>query len=189
MLELFAATGEIDLKYLDESAFCLWSEPSYSYYQRGEQKGLEQTKRRGRRLSIIGLLQPLISFVYGLVIGGVNRKSYIQMMEQEAESVEKLGRIRVIVQDNGPIHRCKEVQKLWSKWESQGLYVFFLPKYCSEMNPIELEWQHLKKDELSGKMFDDELDLAYAVMDGVKARGEKRKHCTERVKFHSKLPH
>ncbi len=70
MLELSAAGGEIDLKYLDESGFCMWSEPSYTYYQRGEQKNLEQTKRRGRRLSIIGLLQPLISFVYGLVIGG-----------------------------------------------------------------------------------------------------------------------
>jgi len=56
----------------------------------GEQKCLEQTKRRGRRLSIIGLLQPLISFVYGLVIGGVNRKSYIQIMEVEAQEAEKL---------------------------------------------------------------------------------------------------
>jgi len=55
----------------------------------GEQKCLEQTKRRGRRLSI-GLLQPLISFVYGLVIGGVNRKSYIQIMEVEAQEAEKL---------------------------------------------------------------------------------------------------
>ncbi|MBS9385884.1 hypothetical protein [Aphanizomenon flos-aquae] len=24
------------------------------------------------------------------------------------------------------------------------------------MNPMELEWQHLKKDELSGQMFEDE---------------------------------
>jgi putative transposase len=185
MLELSAAAGEIDLKYLDESGFCMWSEPSYTYYQRGEQKHLEQTKRRGRRLSIIGLLQPLISFVYGLVIGGVNRKSYIQMMEYEAQEAQKLGRIRVIVQDNSPIHRCQEVQQLWSKWESQNLYIFFLPKYCSEMNPIELEWQHLKKDELSGQMFEDELDLAYAVMNGVTTRGERRKHSTERIKFNN----
>ena len=112
--------------------------------------------RRGRRLSIIGFLQPIISFVYGLVIGGVDRKSYIQMMELEAESAEKTGRTRVIVQDNGPIHRCKEVQNLWSKWERASLYIFFLPKYCSEMNPIELEWQHLKKDQLCGQIFDDE---------------------------------
>lgn len=56
------------------------------------------------------------------------------MMEQEAADVQKIGRIRVIVQDNGPIHRCSEVQKLWTKWEKQGLYIFFLPKYCSQMN-------------------------------------------------------
>ena len=185
MLELSAAAGEIDLKYLDESGFCMWSEPGYTYYFRGEQKRLEQTKRRGRRLSIIGLLQPIISFVYGLVIGGVNRKSYIEMMEKEAADASTLGRMRVIVQDNGPIHRCLEVQKLWSKWEQMGLYIFFLPKYCSEMNPIELEWQHLKKDELSGRIFDDELDLAYAVIDGVEARGEKANYSTERVKFNS----
>ena len=185
MLELAAAAGEIDLKYLDESGFCAWSEPGYTYYQRGEQKRLEQTKRRGRRLSIIGFFQPFISFIYGLVIGGVNRKSYIQMMELEAQEAEKKGRIRVIVQDNGPIHRCKQVQQLWSKWEQMGLYIFFLPKYCSEMNPIELEWQHLKKDELVGKMFDDELELAYAVIDGVQARGERGNYSTQRIKFNS----
>ncbi|WP_155960603.1 transposase [Fischerella sp. PCC 9605] len=94
------------------------------------------------------------------VIGGVSRKSYIQMMEQEALEAEKSGRIRVIVQDNGPIHRCKEAILLWAKWEDMGLFIFFLPKYCSEMNPIELEWQHLKKDELASKIFEDELDLA-----------------------------
>lgn len=185
MLELSAAAGEIDLKYLDESGFCLWSEPSYTYYFRGEQKRLEQSKRRGRRLSIIGFLQPLISFVYGLVIGGVERKSYIQMMELEAQDAEKAGRIRVIVQDNGPIHTCLEVKQLWSKWEHMGKDLFFLPKYCSEMNPIELEWQQLKKDELCGQVFDDELDLAYAVIDGVKARGEKGNYSTQRVKFNS----
>ncbi len=75
-----------------------------------------------------------------MVIKGVDRKAYIQMMEKEAEEAAELKRLRIIVQDNGPIHRCHEVQQLWSKWESQGLYIFFLPKYCSEMNPIELEW-------------------------------------------------
>ncbi len=35
------------------------------------------------------------------------------------------------------------------------------------MNLIELEWQQLKTHELGGQMFEDELDLAYAVMDTV----------------------
>lgn len=119
-MKISAAVGEIDLKYVDKSEFCAWCEPSYSYYLRGEQKCLEQSQRWGRRLSIISFLQPLISFVYGLVIGGISRKSYIQIMEQEADEAEKSGCMRVIVQDNAPIHRCKEVQQLWSKWEDMG---------------------------------------------------------------------
>ncbi|MDJ0736980.1 MAG: hypothetical protein QNJ47_23415 [Nostocaceae cyanobacterium] len=53
------------------------------------------------------------------------------------------------------------------------------------MNPIELEWQCLKKDELSGQVFDDELDLAYVVINGIQTRGERGKYTTERVKFYS----
>jgi putative transposase len=34
-------------------------------------------------------------------------------------------------------------------------------------------------------MFDDELDLAYAVIDGVEARGERGNYSTKRVKFSS----
>ena len=60
MLELSAAVGEIDLKYVDESGFCAWSEPSYSYYFRGQQKRLEQSQRRGRRLSISDISHRLI---------------------------------------------------------------------------------------------------------------------------------
>jgi putative transposase len=66
-----------------------------------------------------------------------------------------------------------------------GLYIFFLPKYCSEMNPIELEWQNLKKDELASKTFEDELDLAYAMISRVQKRGEKGNYSTQRVRFNS----
>ena len=69
MLEISAAAGEIDLLYGDESGFYQWSEQGYSYYFQGEQKRQEQTKRKGKRLSIIGLWQPLVEFFYSLVIG------------------------------------------------------------------------------------------------------------------------
>jgi len=55
-LKLAAQEGYIDLKYLDESGCCLWSPVSYSY-SRIERKRLEQTERRGRRISILGLWQ------------------------------------------------------------------------------------------------------------------------------------
>jgi putative transposase len=31
------------------------------------------------------------------------------------------------------------------------------------MNPIELEWLHLKRDEISGRMFVSEDDLAFSL--------------------------
>ena len=189
MLELSAAVGEIYLFYLDESGFSLWSPASYSYFFRGQQKRLEQTPRRGRRLSILGLLQPLVSFVYGLAIGSFTSSSYIKMMDEQAHlaalEFAKTGRIRVIVQDNGSIHTSQRVQQQWSQWEAQGLYLFFLPAYCSEMNRIESEWHQLKTHELAGQMFEDELDLAYAVMDGVEARSRVEGRTRQRFKFKS----
>lgn len=68
-----------------------------------------------------------------------------------------------------------------------GLVYFFLPKSCSKINPIELEWQHLKNDELAGKMFNHELEFAYAVIDGVQAFLSKSKLQYERIKFHANM--
>lgn len=42
------------------------------------------------------------------------------------------GRIQVIVQDCGLIHTCKVVKAKMREWEAQGLYIFFLAKYCSQ---------------------------------------------------------
>ncbi|WP_190274390.1 hypothetical protein [Oscillatoria nigro-viridis] len=54
------------------------------------------------------------------------------------------------------------------------------------MNKIEREWQQLKNHELVGKMFEDELDIAYAVIDGIEARGERGNYTTNRFKFSSR---
>lgn len=193
MLQCSAAVGEIDLIYLDESGFSLWMPAEYSYFFKGEQKRMEQTSRRGKRISILGLLQPLVSFVYGLVVGSFDGDRYITMMEAQAQQAklqfEQTGRIRVIVQDNGPVHTCNQVKAKWAEWEACGLYVFFLPKYCSELNPIETEWHQLKTHELRGQMFEHELDLAYAVIDAIDARTQAGGYQAERFRFPSKLAH
>lgn len=190
MLQWADAVGAIDVYYLDESGFCLWMPTEYSYFFKGEQKRLEQTRRKGRRISILGLFQPLLSFVYGLVVGSFDSPRYITMMDEQARQaqgvLEATGRIRVVVQDNGSVHTCKAVKAKWPEWEAQGLYCFFLPKYCSEMNPIETQWHQLKTHELRGEMFEDELDLAYAVIDGVNARAEAGGYEAERFRFPAK---
>lgn len=185
MLELAAAAGDIDLLYQDESGCCLWSAAGYSYFFRGEQKRQEQTPRRGQRLSIMGLWQPLFKFICSLVLGSFNSDDFIALMDGQAQVAaatrQETGRIRVIVLDNGSIHTSNAVKEKIAEWEAQGLYLFFLAPYCSEMNPIELEWEHLKRDELAGQMFESEPELGFHVVRGLEARGKRQGHCVEYV--------
>lgn len=97
---------------------------SYTWFKVGFQKRLEQTQRRGRRISILGLLEPEVSFEYGLAVGGFNSASYIRLLDWQAELAQvrlgKTGQITVVVQDNGSIHTSLEVQERLTAWESQG---------------------------------------------------------------------
>ncbi len=188
-MELAHAAGEIHLKYLDESGFSLWSPVSYTWAKQEQQKRIEQTLRRGKRLSICGLLEPGESFDYGLVLGGVKSHSYLKLMEWEAEKAAQrlfqTGKITVVVQDQGSIHTCQLAKAQQEIWQRQGLYIFFLPKYCSEMNQIETEWLRLKADELAGQMFEDEYDLALAVIEGIEARVQLAGCRAQRYRFNS----
>lgn len=51
------------------------------------------------------------------------------------------------------------------------------------MNEIETEWHQLKTYEIAGQMFDNEYDLAIAVMEGMTARSQKGGYTLERFKF------
>lgn len=54
------------------------------------------------------------------------------------------------------------------------------------MNPIETEWHKLKVNELRGQMFEHEIDLAYAVIDGIESRANLGRDSTDQHKFPSK---
>jgi putative transposase len=190
MLKQAAADGEIQLKYLDESGFCLWSPVSYSYSPVGEQKRMEQTKPvYGWRISILGLWQENVGFEYGLAKGGFNSLSYLELMQwiaaKAAVTLAETGQITVVVQDNGSIHKSQIVQAQWDAWAAQGLIMFFLPPYCSEMNPIEGEWHQIKAHEMAGQMFDNAHDLAMAIEASVERRYNSKAYQVERFMFNS----
>ncbi len=170
-LEALAAAGYIALKYLDETGCCQWTPESYSYSPIGQQKRFEQTARRGQRVSILGVWDPHESFDYALGVGGFNGERYIEMMDwlatKAAKNFEATGQLTLIVQDNCSIHKSKTVQAAWARWRAQGLFVLFLPPYCSELNPIEGQWHQLKTHELAGRMFEYEDQLAEAIVDGM----------------------
>jgi putative transposase len=177
MLEWAGSVGEICLKYLDESGFNLWANVTYSWSKRGEQKRIEQTKKRGKRLNICGLLEIGKGFEYGLALKSFKSDSYIKLMDWQADQAEKRfsesGQITVIVADQGTTHVSRATREQYKRWEKQGLYIFLLPTYSPELNRIENEWQRIKEDELAGRMFEDEYELAMAVISAIESRNER----------------
>jgi len=190
MLKQCEREGSIRLKFLDESGFCCQGIVGYGWLKIGEQKRIEQKKkRRGRRISILGTYEVQKSFKYALVVGGVKSKSYIEFLDWEAKEAEKelleKGIITVIAQDNCSIHKSKKVKEKIPSWQEKGLEFFFLPKYSCEMNLIEPEWNQIKKHELSSRNFSDEYDLAMAVQEGIERRGKKNNITVTRYRYNS----
>lgn len=96
---------------------------------------------------------------------------------------QQTGQLTVIVFDNASVHRSKLSQQQQQGWQQQGLLLFFLPPYSPQMNRIEDEWLHLKRDELASRVFDDEVDLADAIIEGIENRGKNGGYSVERFRF------
>ena len=165
MLKWEERLGNLRLKYLDEAGFSLWSPVSYSYIEVGKQKVIHQSKKRGKRLNILGIYEPGKSFNYALTIGSFKKETFIKILDKEAEEAENIraenGMETVIVLDNYSVHISHQVREKEKEWQTQGLYLFFLPTYSPELNLIESEWHQIKAHEICGRMFEDEYDLAF----------------------------
>jgi transposase len=61
----------------------------------------------------------------------------------------------------------------------------FLPPQSPQMNRIEEEWLHLKRHELSAQLFEDEYDLASALIQAIAERAQRQGYLVERFEFNS----
>ena len=103
--------------------------------------------------------------------------------QRAATRLSNTGKLTVVIQDNASIHRANLVQERFPVWEKQGLFLFSLPPYSPEMNQIEGRWLHLKRQELAGRIFHDDYDLALAIIQGLENRGEQASFSVRRLNF------
>jgi transposase len=83
-----------------------------------------------------------------------------------------LGRLTVVVLDNAPIHRAKEVRESLARWRLRGLYLFYLPPYSPHLNIAETLWRKLKYEWLRGDDYADRETLCYGVWQALAAVGK-----------------
>lgn len=138
-LQQRADNGEIDLRYLDESGFCLTPSIFYAWQEQGTILCL--LCQRSPRLNVVGLLNrqnQLAAYVFEATI---NSDVIIACIDDFALSCTQP---TVIVMDQAPVHNCANFHDKCQEWQQQGIEIFWLPPYSPQLNLIEILWRFMK---------------------------------------------
>lgn len=90
-----------------------------------------------------------------------NSDAFIAFLDHLAQSVPA-GHPVVIVLDNASYHTSAATEAAFACLEDLLLPVF-LPPYCSDLNPIERFWRHLKDHACANKLYVSLTELIRAV--------------------------
>lgn len=90
-----------------------------------------------------------------------NSEHFIAFLEHLLVERYPTGRV-VLVLDNAPFHTSHASMAALSLFEHRAL-IFWLPTYCSNLNPIERYWRHLKDTICVNKLFPSMDEMIAAV--------------------------
>jgi hypothetical protein len=138
-LEKLQQQGYLQLYYYDESGFSLTSALPYAWQKIG--KTIEVPASKGKRMNVAGLINRQGDFHYQTFMGRMGSNQIIGVLDSFCE---KLSQKTVVVLDNAPTHRSKAFMEKVKQWQTQDLYIFFLPPYSPELNKIEMLWKKIK---------------------------------------------
>ena len=150
--------GEIDLRYGDESGFCLIPYVPYAW----QEKGTYETgkSRKSKRLNVLGFLKKkneLDSYIFEC---SINSEVVVACLEDFCSRLEKK---TVLVMDKASIHLTNLLKDKQEKWKEKGLTIFWLPTYSPQLNLIEILWKKIKYEWLEASAYDSWTNLVEAV--------------------------
>jgi hypothetical protein len=147
-----AEAGEIDLFFVDESTLGWLPVLVAGWMKRGRQKRISTPGQQQWR-HIFGAYNWATDEIVYQIAEKRNSNTFIAFLDHLVQQ-HSGERPLVIVLDNGPIHRSHATQAAFAVLEND-LLPLFLPKYCSQLNPIERFWKHLKSLACANKLFPD----------------------------------
>lgn len=107
-----------------------------------------------------------------------NSATFIAFLEDLLVKNYPTGRV-VLVMDNASYHKSASALAALSLFEHRVMFVW-LPPYCSDLNPIERFWRHLKDLACANKL-QDNMD---AVMQNVEKIMTNQNVSTSLLRFH-----
>ncbi|MBE9212308.1 IS630 family transposase [Plectonema cf. radiosum LEGE 06105] len=150
--------GEIEIRYVDESGFCLIPYIPYAWQEKNHK--LQIKSQQSKRLNVLGFLtknNQLESYTFNC---SINSDVVIACID---DFCRKITNKTVLILDNSSVHQN---QFLWDKedeWSKKGLEIFFLPTYSPHLNIIEILWRFIKYKWLEINAYDSFHALTEAV--------------------------
>jgi len=135
--------AKIDLFFADECGFSLTPCIPYGWQPIGKQMTIRSSKDRVTNL--FGLLSRSGKLKVYSTPKSINSRFVIECIDEVALTIS---RPTVIVIDNAPWHKSKQVLNKQSEWEEKDLFLFFLPTYSPHLNLIETLWRKIKYEWL-----------------------------------------
>ena len=160
--------GEIDLRYFDESGFCLTPYIPYAWQEKGEQIEVETSK--SRRLNVLGFMNRRDGLDAYTIEGSVDSDVVIAIMDEFCKHLTKK---TVVVIDNAPMHTSEAFLSKLGEWAKKGLEFFPLPPYSPQLNIIEILWRFMKYEWIDFKAYTSWTNLVAYVEKIIRDYGKK----------------
>jgi transposase len=162
-----AIRGEIDLRYVDESGFCLIPYIPYAWQDKGKYETVRSQK--SKRLNVLGFLNQnneLDSYIFEC---SINSEVVVACVDNFCSRIK---RKTVLVMDQASIHLTNLLKDKQEEWKEKGLTIFFLPTYSPQLNLIEILWKKIKYEWLDPSAYDSWKNLVQAIENILKQFGE-----------------
>ena len=160
--------GKIELRYLDETGFCLTPYVPYGWQEKGEINPLKSS--RSRRLNVLGIMsraQELSAYVFE---GRITSEVVISCLDKFSETLTKK---TFVVLDKASFHRSKKVAEKISEWQEKNLEIFWLPSYSPQLNLIEILWRFMKYEWIEIDAYSSWQNLVNYVEKVIREFGQK----------------
>jgi transposase len=128
------------LVFLDESGANLAMGRSHAWLPRGTILVEPRPMNWGDNLTMVGAIRVDRWLTLGTHWGALNRARFVAWVQRRL--VPRLRRGDIVVLDNLPAHKAREVEGLVT---AAGASLKYLPPYSHDLNPIEPGWALFKK--------------------------------------------
>ncbi len=158
--------GEIEIRYVDESGFCLIPYIPYAWQETGDK--IEIKSQRSKRLNVLGFLSRQNELEVYTFECSINSDVIVACIDKLCEKITKK---TVLVMDNSSVHQNNYLWNKESEWAEKGLEIFFLPTYSpyakryplGQLNIIEILWRFIKYKWLETEDYESYSTLVKAV--------------------------